>query len=38
MEINRKVLDHVTQFPGSTDLSFRTAAGDAPFKFVSDID
>jgi hypothetical protein len=34
-DINRAVLNSVAGFAGSSDLSFRKAAGDATFKFVS---
>jgi hypothetical protein len=36
-DINRKVLNSVATFSGSTDFRFRKPAGDAPFKFVSHI-
>jgi hypothetical protein len=36
-DINRKVLNSVAALAGSTDLSLRKAAGDATFKFVSDL-
>jgi hypothetical protein len=36
-DMNGKVLNSVVMFSGSTDLSFREAAGDATFKFVSDL-
>jgi hypothetical protein len=35
-DINRKILNSVAAFTGSTDLSFRKAAGNATFQFVSD--
>jgi hypothetical protein len=35
-EVNRKVLNSVAAFAGSTDMSFQRAAGDATFKFDSD--
>jgi hypothetical protein len=36
-DINREVLNSVAALAGSTDLSFRKAAGNATFKFVSDL-
>jgi hypothetical protein len=35
--INRKGLNFVAAFAGSTDLSLRKAAGDATFRFASDL-
>jgi hypothetical protein len=34
-EVNRKALDFVPQFAGSTNLTFRGAIGNAPIKFIS---
>jgi hypothetical protein len=36
-DMNGKVLNSVAAFARSIDLSFRKAAGDATFKFVSDL-